>query len=103
MIEIQSGGRILRYEVPVNDEWHTHTLRGPIVYVGARDPGVVEFWAADNGGCESDRQFRVFGTGHQLPDARIAHHGSVIVADGALVWHLIEREPSRIVVLDGAN
>ena len=103
MIEVPEANRILRYEVPVDDEWHTHTLKGPIVHVGSRDPLVVEFWAFDCGGWEADREFRVFGTGHPLPGRRLAHHGTVVVAGGQLVWHLIEGAPTSSASPDAAS
>ena len=93
MIETPGAKRILRYEVPVDDQWHVHDLAGPIVHVAARDPRVVEFWALDEDGWTRDSEFRVFGTGHPLPEGRLVHHGTVIVADGRLVWHLIEGRP----------
>lgn len=88
--------RVLRYEVPVDDEWHTITLRSTILCVASRDPRVVELWAVDSDGAEPERpyEYRVFGTGHLLP-FRIGdpaeHVGTAITAGGSLVWHLFRR------------
>lgn len=92
MIDVPGAARVLRYTVPVDDRWHTHMLSGPIVHVDARTPETVEFWALEAADpIETVREFRVFGTGHSLPGGRLAHHGTVLVAGGGLVWHLIER------------
>ncbi len=82
--------QILRYEVPVDDEWHAVRLQGDIVHVAARRPDVVEFWAEHHGnkGFEVDRRFRVYGTGQ--PCVEGVHVGTAIAAGGALVWHLRE-------------
>lgn len=82
--------RILRYEVTVDDEWHTIRLQGDVVHVAARLPDVVEVWAEHHGNrmFEIDRRFRAYGIGH--PDVEGVHVGTAIAADGALVWHLRE-------------
>jgi hypothetical protein len=87
-----TDARVLRYEVPVDDEWHFHDLSGAILHVAARQPDVVEFWAYSSGGPTLTRAFTVFGTGHPLPEWATPdrHRGSVITAGGALVWHLFE-------------
>lgn len=78
--------RVLRYEVPVDDEVHAiHS--GPVVYVAARDPRIVEFWAIDDN--KMWREFTVLGTGHDAPDD-YEYVGTAITAGGALVWHLME-------------
>lgn len=79
--------QILRYEVPVDARWHILEV-GPIVHVDTRNPSKVEFWAW-NEDVEA-RYFRVYGTGHPVQDENTRHVGSVITADGALVWHLLE-------------
>lgn len=82
---------ICRYEVPVDDQWHPHDLSGQVLHVSARNPRIVEFWALNDGGPAVRREFRAFGTGQPLPEDAWRHAGSVIVAGGALVWHLMER------------
>jgi hypothetical protein len=84
--------RILRYEVPVDDEPHELALSGAIVHVDSRNPEIVELWAFDTGWPPRIRTFQVVGTGHTFP-ATWLHVGSVIVAGGALVWHLMELTP----------
>lgn len=85
--------RIYRYEVPVDDDWHTIELSGPIVHVGARKIGVVEFWAV-----HYDRMpiqapsFLVVGTGHPInrPGGDdLQYVGTAPIGD--LVWHLLGR------------
>lgn len=85
--------RVLRYQVPVDDAWHTLPVLGAIVHVATRSPEIVEFWAY---GCGPERQrtFRVFGTGHPIPEADAyttpVYTNTAIVPGGALVWHLFE-------------
>lgn len=89
------GLHIYRYEVPVDDQWHVHNLSGGPLYVAARRPDLVEFWALnyeDDDGIP--RAFRVVGTGHELPNEDVRYVGSTIAASGVLVWHLLERWPS---------
>jgi hypothetical protein len=95
-----SQRRILRYEVPVDSDWHVLDLpRGPIVHVAARMPDIVEFWLLDQGdGLVLTRAFQIFGTGQPIPPAAAEHRGTAITAGGSLVWHLMEHEP----VLPGA-
>lgn len=78
-------GRILRYEVPVDEGWHEHTCGVP-VHVAARRVDVVEFWAIDDGYVMA-RRFRVFGTGHPVPGGT-TYRGTALA--GPLVWHLVE-------------
>lgn len=86
--------KIFRYEVPVDDQWHDIPLSGAIYHVASRRPHVVEFWALA-GGPDVRRTFRVFGTGHPLPE-QFKHRGSCFVGGGHLVWHLVERwEPAE--------
>lgn len=82
--------RVLRYEVPVDDQPHGFALSGPIVHVAARLPNVVEFWALDSDLAGYDaRHFQVYGTGHQIPEGW-GHVGSALV--GPFVWHLFEKK-----------
>lgn len=93
-----STAQILRYEVPVDDRWHTIILPGPIVHVATRRPEVVEVWATTDGFGSQEHEMRVYGTGHPYPVGDVHHVGTAIAADGALVWHLIQRGPSRRVL-----
>ena len=81
---------IFRYEVPVDDRWHTVPLGGDIEHVAARRPDVVEIWAEHhhNSVRVRNRSFRVYGTGQ--PDVEGVHVGTALAADGRLVWHLRE-------------
>jgi hypothetical protein len=82
---------IRRYEVPVDDRWHTVPLTGPIIYVGSRSPGIVELWAiSDSQLPQRAHKYRVFGAGLPLPAEAGSHVGTALAAGGALVWHLFE-------------
>ncbi|OMI34388.1 DUF7352 domain-containing protein [Streptomyces sparsogenes] len=80
---------IHRYEVPVDDCWHAVDLTGEIVHVDSRSMHTVEIWAIHGPGEPTRRGFRVYGTGHPIPDDAI-HVGTAIPPGGQLVWHLLE-------------
>jgi hypothetical protein len=79
---------IWRYVVPVDDRWHELVLSGAILHVASRRADEVDVWALSSGGPEVAREFRVFGTGHPLPEG-VTHRGTAL--DGPYVWHLMER------------
>jgi poly(3-hydroxybutyrate) depolymerase len=81
-------GQIFRYEVPVDDRWHEISGCGTPLHVDCRDPRVVEFWAWHRDDVPAS-SFRVYGTGHPIPDGT-KYRGTVIAPGGQLVWHLIE-------------
>jgi hypothetical protein len=83
---------IYRYEVPVDGQWHDLDLSGAIHHVACRGGAdVVELWALCSGGPAVTRSLRVYGTGQPLPDHPVTYRGTALAADGALVWHLMER------------
>ena len=82
--------RIFRYEVPVDDRWHI-IRSGPPLHVGCRQLDTVEFWAAnsdDPNAPVEDRHFRVYGTGHPMPD-ELVYVDTAVAPEGHLVWHLV--------------
>jgi len=83
--------KIYRYEVPVDDQWHTIELSGRVLSTGCRKPGVVEFWAISGENPPYERSFRVVGTGQEIPVGLMSwdHHGSVCDVNPGLIWHLI--------------
>lgn len=86
--------RMFRYVVPVDDAVHviplSHSPVGVAAVTGAHGYVSVEFWAEHTKGApQVKRAFRVFGTGHPLPD------GAKWVATcprtpSGLVFHLYE-------------
>lgn len=82
--------RILRYEVPVDDQWHLFRAGEPL-HVACRDTEVVEFWAWETAdGTLAYREFLVVGTGHYVEEG-VRHIGTALVPGGGLVWHLVMR------------
>jgi hypothetical protein len=83
---------VLREQVPVDDCWHTITLRGPIIHVATRHNHMVELWVFhDTSQPVTTRDLPAVGTGHPLTDEMCDYVGTAIVPSGALVWHLFER------------
>jgi hypothetical protein len=92
---------VYRYMVPVDDRWHRHKLFGPIVSVGARDRGTVEFWAMHHEGMPvQEWSFRVFGTGHPIHGGAEYVGTTYDASTTGLVWHLFRAVP---LVTDGWN
>lgn len=82
---------IHRYEVPVDDQWHTIQLRGEVVHVAARNsPHIVEIWARVYDQTPTTHRVRVFGTGHPMP-ADAMYVGTALI--GPFAWHLMEATP----------
>lgn len=102
--------QVLRYEVPVDDQWHVIEHAGYVIHVSSRKRGIVEFWvdtfaydpssSRDSG---DKHEYRIFGTGHVIPDnidpdepekegTFYDYVGSTF--DGStpsLVWHLYKK------------
>lgn len=84
---------VFRYDVPVDGRPHEFELRGPLLAVGCRNIGVVEFWAIwDTLILPLPRIYQVFGTGQA--DVLGRHQGTAVAPDGQLVWHLFELDAS---------
>ena len=82
-----------RYEVLVDERKHTFYLTSGPEHVAAPDDNHVEFWAEFEEGKPSyQRAFRVFGTGHELPD-EAAWVGTCPRTRNGFVWHLYEVAP----------
>lgn len=85
---------VYRYEVMTDGEPQAHSLCGPILAVGCRNPWVMEFWAlSDTEAPPVERTFRVFETGH--PGVVGTYVGTAVAPGGALVWHLFELDGNR--------
>jgi hypothetical protein len=95
MTDKPPGRRVLRLSVPVDDQWHTVHLHGPILHIATRRRAVVEIWFLDDSAQSRTAHIvRAFGTGHTIPDDVGAYIGTAVTPDGALVWHLFERSRS---------
>lgn len=84
------GTVIFRYEIPVDDQWHTFLLAESPLAFGCRHETVVEFWAqpARLGGVS--RTFKVVGTGQPI-DEGTWYHATVVSPSGRFVWHVVGR------------
>lgn len=89
---------VFRYQVPVDDGVHKIPMTSDPLPVVANSENTrdgqwaVEFWAEhDDDADKTERLFRVFGTGHPLPDGA-AYIGTAPRRSG-LVLHLYEVQP----------
>lgn len=83
--------RMFRYEVPVDDQEHGFTLTGPVRAIGGTLM-YVEFWYEhDYSATYRQVRFRVFGTGHPVPDYAV-YVGTAPRTPEGLVWHLYQME-----------
>lgn len=81
--------KIFREVIPVDGEWHTLMLRGPVLHVATRSESAVEFWHLyDESAPAEARRFSVVATGELLPTGRYV--GTAVTPRGRLVWHLME-------------
>ena len=94
-VVVGSGDQIHRWQIPVDGTWHKLTV-GPVIHVGCKDdPSIVDIWTLQpkTGAGVQERRFIVVATGKPMP--RGIYRGTVVVAGGALVWHLIERDETQ--------
>ena len=87
---------VWRYVVPIMDSPTKYDLdeNAKILHVDTKLLDVsaaVTFWAEVDRypSNTTPRYFRVFGTGHSIPD-HATHIGTCLGAGGDLVWHLYE-------------
>jgi hypothetical protein len=83
--------RVLRWEVPVDGEWHVLDVLGELVHVACRKSGVVEFWADGDNEFSTPvrRTFGVFATGQPVsPTIGVHYRGTAF--DILDVYHLFE-------------
>jgi hypothetical protein len=81
--------RVLRYEIPLDGKWHDVELSGPVVRTAFRNDSddVMHIWALADVGTPFRAVFRIFGTGHPVPDNAV-YRGTAI--SEPYVWHLFE-------------
>ena len=79
---------ILRHQIRVDDNWTPIQHCGPVLHVGSRLMGVVEFWTEDNDAEPESvtRWYRVYGTGHHTDGTYVGTTYDGGTSD--LVWHL---------------
>jgi hypothetical protein len=82
---------MFRYTVPADERAHPFTLtHSPVAVAAFNDSNAVEFWVEHTTGAPAiKRWFRVFGTGHPLPD-EARWIGTCARTPSGLVWHLYE-------------
>lgn len=86
---------VFRQVIPVNGQWHTLFLRGPIIHVATRHEDCVEIWfIEDSDAGDEPRTLRVYGTGHAIDEPSAVHVGSAVTPSCRFVWHLFERVAS---------
>lgn len=91
---------VWKYDIRVTDQVHIEMVPAgaSVLHVAAQGKVVnrVSLWVMvpDTAAPKEPWAFHVYGTGHAMPDAGLAHLGTALAADGALVWHLF-RAPAR--------
>jgi hypothetical protein len=89
--------RIFKYEFAIEDLVDIPMPRGAVVLTVQLQRGVPCLWArVDPANPRERRRFRIFGTGHELPNEpgggrwHGRYVGTFQMAGGDLVWHLYE-------------
>ena len=83
---------VWKYTVPVDDADHTYQFGSgsPVLHVAAESLDLVAFWIENRTlDRKINRKFRVFGTGHSIPDMAV-WRGTVPIPSAGIVWHLYE-------------
>lgn len=82
---------MFRYVVPLDDRAYPfHLSHDPVAVAAHNDSRAVEFWVEHTHGAPAvKRWFRVFGTGHPLPED-VRWVGTCPRTPSGLVWHLYE-------------
>ena len=81
--------RVYKYPIQLSDMVELSMPAGARVLLVAAQHGVGTMWAeVDDLALYEVRRFRIFGTGHAIPDDSLIHVGSFL--DGDFVWHLFE-------------
>lgn len=95
--ETSRAPRVLRWEVPVSDEWIL-IGGGPVLHAACRgeEHDIVHVWTMETTPPDPPRRARVFGTGHDLTPETGRHLGTGITAGGSLVWHVFELADSGV-------
>ena len=100
----KSERRVLRWTVPLDDQWH-EVGPGEVMLVSWRESNVnaVEVWTEEylpDGWPTVDllrhRKVKVFGTGHLLDPEAQEHLGSTMSHDGHFVWHVFAQVRSSL-------
>jgi hypothetical protein len=77
-----------KYQFPIQDEFKLW-LYGyvQVVHVGLQDDIPTMWTEIDSTGEAREHSFRVFGTGHKIPDDLRGHHVGTFM-QAQFVWHL---------------
>lgn len=85
--------QIWKFPLPVADSFELTMPVGAVIIQVHEQKGEGMLWAVvdtDPEVAEVVRKFRVFGTGHDLPD--LIYIGTWQMAGGTFIWHLFEEE-----------
>ena len=89
---------VWKYSLPIEDCSELRMQKGAQIlcvgFQGIPDLGVataIQIWArVDTDAIQEKRKFRVYGTGHPMPDYPGEYIGTVQLAHGALVFHVFD-------------
>lgn len=85
---------IYKFDMPVEENPKIEMPEGAtILHIDSQfgNPDTLQVWAlCTPENAPEQRQFHCFGTGHELPANPGTYLGTVLTADGQLVWHCFE-------------
>ena len=84
--------RIWKYKFKIDDEISITTKdRSVFLDCQIQDGEPCIWFLVDEDAPDEVRKFRIYGTGHPLPDTGVGHHMKTFTEfNGGLVWHLFE-------------
>lgn len=81
--------RVLKWPIPIDDQWHEVPALVGGFHVGHQAEGAVTLWAETDLGTETETtRVRVFGTGQ--PYANTCSYLGLAFDPRGFVWHLVE-------------
>lgn len=94
--------RILKVEIPIDDQWHEVSVGNGVIHVGHQREGFVTLWFVVYGSNTPPRlaSYRVYGTGHEIEPLTPKGGNQITIyptyvatvqAPSGLVWHLVQR------------
>ena len=86
--------KILKFDIPIDDQWHTIGVGTGVVHTGHQREGFVTVWFVQH---DPERQnietYRVYGTGQDIElyvgFTTYPKYVATVQAPGGLVWHLM--------------
>lgn len=83
--------KIYKYHLPYGNGQVDLPIGAEVLHFGVQNEEYYIWAKVDEEQMEKkERWFRTFGTGHNIPEQKLKHIGTVMTNNGAYVWHCFE-------------